>query len=79
MLNDVAPDRIKASLATINGNMAQQVSKKTISEDDRKAALSRIKAAEKYDDLANCDLVIETAIEKEEAKRKIYSRPVRRR
>jgi 3-hydroxybutyryl-CoA dehydrogenase len=73
MLNDVAPDRIKASLATINGNMAKQVAKKTISEDDRKAALSRIKAAEKYDDLASCDLVIETAIEKEEVKRKIFS------
>ncbi|MDP1908365.1 MAG: 3-hydroxybutyryl-CoA dehydrogenase [Hyphomicrobium sp.] len=73
MLNDLAPDRIKASLATINGNMAKQVAKKTISEDDRKAALSRIKAAEKYDDLATCDLVIETAIEKEEAKRKIFS------
>ncbi len=73
MLNDVAPDRIKASLATINGNMAKQVAKKLITEDDRKAALSRIKAAEKYDDLATCDLVIETAIEKEEAKRKIFS------
>ena len=34
MLNDVSPDRIKASLATINGNMARQVAKKTISEDD---------------------------------------------
>ena len=73
MLNDVAPDRIKASLATINGNMAKQVAKKLITEDERKAALSRIKAAEKYDDLATCDLVIETAIEKEEAKRKIFS------
>jgi 3-hydroxybutyryl-CoA dehydrogenase len=73
LLNDVAPDRIKASLATINGNMAKQVAKKTITEDERKAALSHIKAAEKYDDLATCDLVIETAIEKEEAKRKIFS------
>jgi 3-hydroxybutyryl-CoA dehydrogenase len=73
MLNDVAPDRIKASLATINGNMAKQVSKKAISEDDRKAALSRIKAAEQYGDLANCDLVIETATEKEDVKRKIFS------
>jgi 3-hydroxybutyryl-CoA dehydrogenase len=73
MLNDVSPDCIKASLATINGNMAKQVSKKTITEDDRKAALSRIKLAEKYNDLAGCDLVIETAIEKEDAKRKIFS------
>jgi 3-hydroxybutyryl-CoA dehydrogenase len=73
MLNDVAPDRIKASMATINGNMAKQVAKKTITEEQRKAALSLIKAAEKYDDLGTCDLVIETAIEKEEAKRKIFA------
>ena len=30
MLNDVSPDRIKAGMATINGNMARQVSKKAI-------------------------------------------------
>jgi 3-hydroxybutyryl-CoA dehydrogenase len=73
MLNDVAPDRIKAGLATINGNMARQVGKKAINDEDRKAALARIKPADKYDALADCDLVIETAIEKEEAKRKIFA------
>ncbi len=35
--------------------------------------MSRIKAAEKYDALAACDLVIETATEKEEVKRKIFT------
>jgi 3-hydroxybutyryl-CoA dehydrogenase len=73
VLNDVSGDRLKASLATINGNMARQVGKKAISEDDRKAALARIKPAEKYDALGDCDLVIETAVEKEEIKRKIFS------
>ena len=53
--------------------MARQVGKKSISEDDRKGALSRIKPAEKYDALSGCDLVIETATEKEEVKRKIFS------
>ena len=73
LLNDVSPDRIKAGMATINGNMARQVGKKAISEEDRKTALGRIKPAEKYDALAGCDLVIETATEKEEVKRKIFS------
>jgi 3-hydroxybutyryl-CoA dehydrogenase len=73
MLNDVAPDRIKAGMATINGNMTRQVSKDMITEEQRKAALALIKPAEKYDDLAACDLVIETATEKEEVKRKIFS------
>ena len=73
LLNDVSADRIKDGMATINGNMARQVGKKMITEDDRKGALTRIKPAEKYDALAGCDLVIETATEKEEVKRKIFS------
>jgi len=73
MLNDVAPDRIKASIATINGNMAKQVAKRTITEDDRKNALARIKPADKYEDMSACDLVIESAAEKEDLKRKIFA------
>ena len=73
MLNDVSPDRIKAAMATINGHMARQVGKKTINEDDRKKALGLIKPAEKYEALASCDLVIETATEKEDVKRKIFT------
>ena len=73
MLNDVSGDRIKAGMATINGNMARQVGKKAISDDDRKAALARIKPAEKFDAMAGCDIVIESAAEKEDIKRKIFS------
>src|SRR5262249_27466716 len=73
LLNDVSADRIKAGIATINGNMARQVGKKSSSEDERTSALARIKAAEKYEALSDCDLVIETATEKEEVKRKIFS------
>jgi 3-hydroxybutyryl-CoA dehydrogenase len=72
-LNDVAPERIKAGIATINGNMARQVGKNIITEDAKKAALGKIKPAEKYEDLAQCDLVIETATEKEEVKRRIFA------
>jgi len=73
LLNDVSPDRIKASLATISGNMTRQVSKKLISDENRKSALALIKPAEKYDALSGCDIVIETATEKEEVKRKIFA------
>jgi 3-hydroxybutyryl-CoA dehydrogenase len=73
MMNDVSSERIKAGMATINGNMARQVSRKAITEDQKKSALAIIKPAEKYDELSSCDLVIETATEKEEVKRKIFS------
>ena len=72
-LYDVSPDRIKQALATINGNMARQVSKKTITEDERQAALARIEGADSLDDFSDSDLVIESATEKEEVKRKIFS------
>jgi 3-hydroxybutyryl-CoA dehydrogenase len=72
-LNDVSAERVKQGLATINGNMARQVAKKAISEDARKAALAHIKGAEKLDELGDCDLVIETATEKEDLKRKIFA------
>jgi 3-hydroxybutyryl-CoA dehydrogenase len=73
LLNDVSSDRIKAGMATINGNMARQVAKKTITEEQRKNALALIKPAEKYETLADCDIVIETATEKEDIKRKIFA------
>jgi 3-hydroxybutyryl-CoA dehydrogenase len=73
LLNDVSADRIKAGMATINGNMTRQVSRNIITEDQRKAALELIKPAEKYDALSGCDLVVESATEKEEVKRKIFA------
>jgi 3-hydroxybutyryl-CoA dehydrogenase len=72
-LNDLSGDRIKAGLATINGNMARQVSKGAISDADRQAALERIKPAPTYDDLSTCDIVIEAATENEEVKRRIFT------
>jgi len=72
VLNDVSADRLKSGMATINGNLARQVSKKAVTEDDKAKAMARITPAEKLDDLADRDLVIETAVEKEEVKRKIF-------
>jgi 3-hydroxybutyryl-CoA dehydrogenase len=72
-LNDVSEERVKAGIATINGNMARQVVKQAISENDRQAALGRIGPANTIDALADCDIIIETAIEKEDVKRKIFA------
>ena len=72
-LNDLSADRIKAGIATINGNMARQVSRKRIIEEERQAALKRITPAETLEALGDCDLVIEAATEKEEVKRTIFA------
>ena len=72
VLNDVSADRLKSAMATINGNLSRQVAKQTITVDAHKKALARISSTDSLDGLANSDLVIETAVEKEDLKRKIF-------
>ena len=72
-LNDVSGDRISAGLATINGNLAKQVAKGSLSEAERQAILGRIAPAADYAAFADFDLVIEAATESEEVKWKIFA------
>ena len=72
-LNDISMDRIRSGLATINGNMARQVGSGKITEEERQAALERIRPAASLDDMGDADLVIESATEDEQIKRKILT------
>jgi 3-hydroxybutyryl-CoA dehydrogenase len=73
LLNDIAGERIAEGLATINGNLARQVSRQRISDEERQAAMKRIAPANTLEELGDCDLVIEAATEQEETKRKIFA------
>jgi len=73
LLNDIDVERISEGLATISGNLARQVTRQRITDEQRQAALDRISPAATLNDLADCDLVIEAATEKEEVKRKIFT------
>ena len=70
---DVAKERVEPALATINGNLARQVTNGKMTDEERTQALSRITASADVNDLANADLVIEAATEDETVKRKIYA------
>lgn len=72
-LYDISADKIEEGLATINGNMARQVKSDKITEADRKAALERISPYNSFEQFADVDLVIESAIEDEDVKRKIFN------
>ncbi len=71
-LCDLSPEALEAALATINGNLARQVSKGSITEEVREATLGRIKTVVSLDQLGDIDLIIESAVEDEEVKRKIF-------
>ncbi|TYR34975.1 3-hydroxybutyryl-CoA dehydrogenase [Mesorhizobium microcysteis] len=72
-LYDISADKIESGLATINGNMARQVSSGKMDEEARKAALANITSTPVLEDLAGVDLVIEAATEDETVKRKIFA------
>jgi len=73
LVYDVAEERVRSALATINGLLARQVHKQQLDEAGKKAILDRIGVAGKLDQLGDCDLVIEAASENEEVKRKIFT------
>jgi 3-hydroxybutyryl-CoA dehydrogenase len=72
-ITDISPERVEAGLATINGNLARRVKSGKLTEAERDAALARIRAVKGYEELGDCDLVIESAIEDEGVKRKIFA------
>jgi 3-hydroxybutyryl-CoA dehydrogenase len=63
----------QAMLATVEGNLAKQVSKGKLTEDERAAVLSHISITESLTDLANCDLVIESILEELTAKQALFA------
>jgi 3-hydroxybutyryl-CoA dehydrogenase len=73
LLNDADTSRIDAAIQTITKNMTRQVQRNIIKQADMDAGLKRIKGAPKYLDMAACDLVIESIVEQDEAKRKVFS------
>jgi 3-hydroxybutyryl-CoA dehydrogenase len=73
LLADIAEDRVKAGLATIDGNMARQAASGRITEADRKVAMGRIEPAASLEALGDVDLAIESVTENETVKRKIYT------
>ena len=73
-LVDISAPQLDKALGTIHTNMDRQIRKQLITEGDRDAALKRIHVSQKYDDLKDCDIVIEAATEKEEIKKEIMKK-----
>ncbi len=71
-LNDISAQRVEAALATINGNMARQIARGRLTEDDRSKALARIHYVPSLEEFAETDLVVEAATEDEDVKRSIF-------
>lgn len=70
-LLDIAQGALEKALATIGKNLDRQVSKGTLGEDDKLAALGRIRISTDYGVLKDAQLVIEAATENLDLKLKV--------
>jgi len=72
VLADISEEQLKRAIANIDKNMTRQVSRGTLSDADKAAALGRIKTTSDMNLMADRDLIIEAATEDEEIKKKIF-------
>ena len=72
-LNDVSTERIDAALAAIERRLGKAAKAGRIPADAPANALARVRKAEDLKALGDCHLVIETAVEDEQVKRRIFA------
>jgi 3-hydroxybutyryl-CoA dehydrogenase len=72
-INDLKKESYDKGMEAVGKNMARQIAKGVIKEEDRDKALERISFAPTLEAFGDCDLVIEAATEDEPLKHKIFS------
>ena len=72
LLHDVSAERLDAGMGLIQHNLARQVHRGIISQEQMDAALARIKPAAELQAIGQTDLAIEAATENEETKKQIF-------
>jgi 3-hydroxybutyryl-CoA dehydrogenase len=69
---DARAEALDAGMATIGRNLDRQVTKGTLSGDEKLAIIARIVPSRDYAAFGQCDLVVEAATEKEDVKKSIF-------
>jgi 3-hydroxybutyryl-CoA dehydrogenase len=73
VVKEVADEFLKKGLASIDKSLARLAEKGTITAEKRSETLERLKGTIKFEDLADCDIIIEAVTENLQAKRDTYS------
>jgi 3-hydroxybutyryl-CoA dehydrogenase len=73
IVNEVAEESLKKGIAAIEKSLGRFVEKGTLTAEQRSETLGRLKGVTKYEDLADCDIIIEAITENLQAKRETFS------
>ena len=70
---DATEDILKKGMATIDKVMSRNVEKGRVTQEDKDAAMGRIKTSTKMEDLADRDLVVEAVFENLDLKKQVFT------
>jgi len=73
VVNEVADEFLKKGLASIDKSLSRLAEKGTISAESRSETLTRLQGTTKFEDLGDCDIVIEAITENLQIKRDTFS------
>jgi 3-hydroxybutyryl-CoA dehydrogenase len=73
VVKEVADEFLKKGIGGIEKSLGKFVEKGTITADQRSQTLGRLKGTTKFEDLADCDIVIEAITENLDVKRETYA------
>ena len=73
VVREVEQTLLDRGIARIEGILSKDVGKGKTSAEAKTATLSRLHGTTSFDDLADCDLIIEAIVEKIEAKRDVFT------
>jgi 3-hydroxybutyryl-CoA dehydrogenase len=73
VVKEVADEFLKKGLASIDKSLGKFVEKGKITADQRNETIGRLKGTTKFEDLADCDIVIEAITENLQVKRETYA------
>ena len=73
VVKEVADEFLKKGMASIEKSTSKLVEKGTMAAEKRSEALGRLKGTTKFEDLADCDIIIEAITENLQIKRETYT------
>ena len=73
VVKEVSPDLIEKGFSGIDKSLAKFAEKGTITSEQQKEIRGRLSGTTSFDDLADCDIIIEAIIENLDEKRRTYS------
>ena len=72
IIREASGELVSGGIGRIAGVLSRNVSKGKMSEDEKAAVLGRITGTTEFDDIADCDLVIEAVTEHLETKQEVF-------